>query len=137
MKFTPHLSFNGRCEEAFRFYARSTGGKIVTMMTWGESPMAAQVPPELADKIIHATLAVGDAVIAGADVPSGQYQKPAGVAIVIALTDPAEGERVFNALAEKGTVQMPFEKTFWSPGFGMLKDQFGISWEINCETSAG
>lgn len=133
MKFTPHLSFNGQCEEAFRFYERCTGGKIVVMMTWGESPMAAQVGPELANKIIHATLAVGDAVIAGADVPSAQYRKPAGFHVIIAVNDPAEGERIFNALAEKGTVGMPFQKTFWSPGYGMLEDRFGVSWELNTE----
>ena len=49
------------------------------------------------------------------------------------LKDIAEGERIFNALAENGNVTMPFQKTFWSPGFGMCVDRFGIPWMVNCE----
>lgn len=30
---------------------------------------------------------------------------------------------------------MPLSETFWAVRFGMLVDQFGISWMINCEKS--
>jgi PhnB protein len=69
----------------------------------------------------------------GADSPPGSYQKPTGMNVSLHLKDTAEGERIFKALAENGTMIMPFEKTFWSPGFGMCVDQFGIPWMINCE----
>jgi PhnB protein len=136
MTLTPHLSFNGQCKAAFQFYERCLGGKIVTMLTWGDSPMAAQGPPEIEHKILHATLMIGDSMLAGSDVPPGQYQKPQGCQILIGIDDPVNGERMFKALAENGTVQMPFQKTFWARGFGVLTDQFGISWEINCEQAA-
>jgi PhnB protein len=136
MTLTPHLSFNGQCEAAFQFYERCLGGKIVTMLTWGGSPMATQGPPEIEHKILHATLMIGDSMLAGSDVPSGQYQKPQGCHILIGIDDPMKGELMFNALAENGTVQMPFQKTFWAKGFGVLTDQFGVSWEINCEQAA-
>ncbi len=136
MTITPHLSFNGKCEVAFKFYERCLDGKIVTMLTWGDSPMAAQGPPELENKILHATLMVGDSTLAGSDAPPAQYQKPQGCQVLISIDDPVKGERIFNALAENGTVQMPFQKTFWARGFGVLTDQFGVSWEINCEQAA-
>lgn len=136
MNFTPHLSFDGRCEAAFRFYERCLGGRIITMLTWGDTPMAERVPPGFADKILHATLMTGNGTLAGSDVPPGQYEKPLGFHVLIGIDDPADAERMFNALAENGTVQMPFRKTFWAAGFGVLTDQFGISWEINCEQAA-
>jgi PhnB protein len=133
MTLTPHLSFNGQCEAAFQFYERCLSGKIITMLTWGETPMAT---PEMEHKILHATLMIGDSMLAGSDIPPGQYQKPQGCHVLIGIDDPVKGEHMFNALAENGTVQMPFQKTFWARGFGVLTDQFGISWEINCEQAA-
>jgi PhnB protein len=69
----------------------------------------------------------------GADVPLDHYKQPQGINVSLHLKGIDEGKRIFNALAENGAVQMPFEKTFWSPGFGMCIDQFGIPWMINCE----
>jgi PhnB protein len=136
MTLTAHVSFNGQCEAAFKFYEGCLGGKIVTMLTWGDSPMAAQGPPDFEYKILHATLMFGDSMLAGSDAPPGQYQKPQGFSVLVGIDDPEKGARIFNALAENGTVQMPFQKTFWARGFGVLTDQFGVSWEINCEQAA-
>jgi PhnB protein len=133
MKLNPHISFNGRCEAAFQFYERCLGGKILTMLTYGNSPMAEQAPSEFRGKIVHATLTVGDNVLYGADVVPEQYQPPRGFHLTIGLQDPADAERIFQALSENGTVQMPLQKTFWAVLFGVLVDQYGISWEINCE----
>jgi PhnB protein len=133
MNINPYLNFNGQCETAFKFYERVLGGKITFSMTWGEMPGADQFPAELHSKIMHTTLNAGDAIIMGADSPPGQYQKPTGMNVSIHLKDVAEGKRIFDALAENGSVTMPFEQTFWSPGFGMCVDQFGIPWMINCD----
>ena len=136
MKVNPHLSFNGQCETAFKFYEEVLGGKITFSMTWGEMPGADEFPAETHKLIMHATLSVGDKVLMGADSPPGRYEQPKGINVSLHLKDIAEGERIFNTLSENGTVQMPFEKTFWSPGFGMCVDQFGIPWMINCEPAA-
>ena len=61
------------------------------------------------------------------------YEKPQGFGISLQMTDPAEAERVFNALAENGNIKMPLQETFWAKKFGMLVDRFGIPWMINCE----
>lgn len=134
MKFQPYLNFDGNCEEAFRFYEKVFGGKIEAMMTFGNSPMAGDMSPEGQGKIMHACLMVGDAVLMASDTLAGQYQQPQGNWVSIGgIADSAEGERIFRTLAEGGQVVMPFEKTFWSPGFGMAVDRFGTPWMINCE----
>ena len=132
MQLHPYLTFNGDCETAFRFYEQCLGGNIQTIMTWGDSPMADQVSLEWRDKIIHATLIVGEVALGGSDSPPDRYEKPRGLSVTIQLEDPAEAERIFNALAENGTVQMPIQQTFWASRFGMCVDRFGIPWMVNC-----
>ena len=83
---------------------------------------------------MHARLAVGDEVLMGSDSPPGQqYEVIKGISVALNVNDPAEAERVFNALAENGTIQMPIQSTFWAARFGMLTDQFGVPWMVNCE----
>jgi PhnB protein len=135
LKLVPYLSFNGQCEEAFKLYEKCLDGKIIFMQTYGDSPMGQQTPPELHKRVMHATLAVGDQVLQGSDAPGG-YEKPQGFTVAISLNDAAEAERIFSALAENGTVQMPLEATFWALRFGMVIDRFGIPWMINCEKAA-
>jgi len=130
----PYLNFDGQCAEAFRFYERVLGGKIEVMMTHRESPIAGEVPAEWRDRILHARLAVGDQVLMASDSPPEMYQKPQGLYVSLNVEQSADAQRIFQALAENGTVTMPFEKTFWAAGgFGMLVDRFGTPWMINCE----
>ncbi len=132
MQLNPHLGFNGQCEAAFKFYAKCLGGKIELMMTYGESPMAEQMPAAMRGKIIHATVALGDQRLTGGDVPPESYQKPQGFYVLLNVDDAAKADRIFKTLAENGVVQMPVQETFWALRFGMLVDQFGIPWMINC-----
>src|SRR5678816_4277204 len=133
MTLNPHLAFNGQCEASFKFYEKSLGGKITFMMNYAKSPVAAQFPSDWGNRIMHASLTVGANMLSGSDAPPDRYEKPQGFCVSLGLKDVIEGERIFKALSENGTVQMPFEKTFWAAGFGMLTDQFGIPWIINCE----
>jgi PhnB protein len=133
MQLNPYLQFNGDCEAAFKFYEQSLGGKIIAMMTAEGTPMADQVPKDRLHKIMHARLTVGDTVLMGSDAPPDRYEAPKGFSVTLNTDKPAEAERVFHALAEKGTVQMPIAETFWAQRFGMLVDRFGVPWMINCE----
>lgn len=133
MQLSTHLTFNGQCEEALKFYQKCLGGTIQMMMTWGESPMADQVSAELRDKIIHAALRVGESTLSGGDGPPDQYQEPRSFAVAIQVKDPSEAERVFRELSEGGKVTMPIQQTFWSARFGMCTDRFGVPWMVNCE----
>ena len=133
MQMNPYLSFDGKCETAFKFYEKVLGGKTVMMMKYGESPMAAQTPPESRDKIMHARLAVGDKLLMGSDAPAQMYEPMKGIQVTLGVDQPAEADRIFSALAENGSVRMPIQETFWAQRFGMLVDQFGTPWMINCE----
>ena len=133
MQLNPYLLFNGNCAEALKFYEQTLGGKIETLSTFKGSPAAEHAPPEWGDKVLHASLLVGDQRLMASDAPPGHYEQPKGISVSISLSDRDKGERIFNALAEGGTTTMPFEKTFWASGFGMCTDRFGIPWMVNCE----
>ena len=136
MQLNPYLLFNGNCEAAFKFYERVLGGKIEGMLTHAGTPAEEHVPAEWRDKILHARMTVGDSVLMASDAPPGRYDQPKGFSVSITLKNPADAERIFNALAENGTVHMPFQQTFWSPGFGMCVDRFDIPWMVNSEPAA-
>jgi PhnB protein len=132
MQLSPYLNFNGTCREAFDFYARVLHAEIVMILPFSQTPMADQAPPEARDLIAHAQLRIGDSILMASDA-FGNYQTPQGMSVTLGIDSPEEAERVFNALAEQGTVQMPLAETFWAQRFGVLVDRYGISWMINCE----
>jgi PhnB protein len=133
VKVNPYLNFNGDCAAALKFYEKVLGARVTFSMTWGEMPGADQFPAETHNLIMHASVNIGEDVVMCADSPPGRYEKPTGMNVSIHVKDVAEGESLFNSLAESGNVTMPFQKTFWSPGFGMCVDRFGIPWMVNCE----
>src|SRR5258708_14735081 len=110
MKFSPYLVFSGQCETAFKFYEQCFGGKIIMMMTYAGAPMEAPVPPDWVNKIIHAPLTVGDNVLMGCAAPPELYQTPAAIELSIKVDEPAEADRIFNAPAANGTIQMPIQE---------------------------
>jgi PhnB protein len=126
--------FPGSCAEALDFYRDLFGGELRTF-TYGASPMADSVPPEWRDKLLHATLTIGEQTIMGVDMRPDQFQRPQGFYVVFSPKTKQEAERVFAVLSEGGAVQMPLQDAFWSPAFGVLTDRFGIPWEINCEAA--
>jgi len=136
MKLNTYLHFNGNCEEALNFYVKALGAKPVMMMRYGDSPMAKETAKELHQKILHGRITIGDNVIMASDAPPGRFQDQAGFSINIGVDTPGEAERLFNALSEKAEIGMPMAETFWAQRFGMLKDQFGVPWMVNCEKKA-
>jgi len=125
--------FNGNCAEALKFYEKALGAKIEFSMPFAGSPAADTVPADFGNKILHATILVGDTKVMASDAPPGHYQQPQGISVSLSLDDPAKGEAIFNALSENGQVQMPYQPTFWAAGFGMCTDRFGIPWMVNVE----
>jgi len=131
MKLQPYLYFGGDCRDAMTFYQAVLGGEIATMMTYGEGPPGL-AGTEWQDRILHATLKIGEEELQGSDAPPDRYQPPAGFDVTIALDDLDEARRIFDGLSEGGTVTMPLQETFWTRGFAMLTDQFRVRWMINC-----
>lgn len=136
MQMNPYLSFNGQCEEAFRFYEQRLGAKVEAMVTHEQTPMGDKVSPEWRKKIIHARLGLHGSLLMGGDVPPERYEAPKGFSLSIVADTPEEAERLFEALAEDGTVRIVLQQTFWAACFGMLVDRFGIPWMIQCEKSS-
>jgi PhnB protein len=133
MQVSPYLMFNGNCEEALKYYEQALGATIQFSSTFEGSPACDSVPAGWADKIMHASLKLGDTVVMASDAPPGTYKEPSGISVALGLNDPAKGEQIFNALSDGGQVQMPYQPTFWAAGFGMCVDRFGIPWMINVE----
>ena len=136
MELKPYLMFNGQCAAAFKFYEKVLGGKIKAMLPYAGSAAEDHVPAEWRDKIMHARLIVGDEALMGSDAPPDRFDQPKGFYVTLGVADPAEAERIFQALAENGSVRMPLQQTFWAARFGMLVDRFGTPWMINCEQPA-
>lgn len=134
MQLNPYLTFNGQCEAAFKFYERCLGGKIDALIPHAGTPAEQHTPPEWRNKILHAHLTADGAVLMGSDDPD--YQQPRGLSVSLQVKTPEDAERIFAALSENGTVRLPIQQTFFSPRFGMLTDQFGIPWMINCAPPA-
>ena len=131
MRISPHLCFDGKCREAFQLYQAILGGTILTMLTYGESPMASSTDPQWHDRIVHATLVLEGVELTGVDLIPDAYHRPQGFFITLSVDGVARAQEVFKSLAQGGEIQVPFETTFWSPGFGVLVDRFSIPWEIN------
>jgi PhnB protein len=134
VKIHPSLMFSGTCGDAFRRYASLFGGEIVFLLTYGESPLAQQVPPEWRDKIWFGRLRAGGLDVTAGDIqPRAIYEEPRGFSMVIGVANADQADRLFAGLAEGGEVIMPLQATHWSPRYGVVRDPFGIRWEINCE----
>jgi PhnB protein len=136
MKLNPYLNFPGNCAAAFQFYEQHLGGKITMTITFADSPLADEVPSEWRGKILHTRMMVGDVVLMGGDELPEDYIAPQGFNVTLNVEQTARAERIFAALSESGTVTVPLQETFWAARYGMLMDQFGIPWMINCERAA-
>jgi len=127
----PYLFYNDNCEAAFKFYAKALGGKIEMMLRADEGPPEMKPGPGREKLIMHARMSIDGQVLMASDSPPEHFHKPQGFAVSLTVKDPVEAERKFKALAEGGSINMPFGKTFFSKGFGMCIDQFGIPWMVN------
>jgi PhnB protein len=133
MEAVTYLYFPGNCEAAFRFYEKAIGARIRDLFPYRGSPMESKVPAQMKDKILHAVLDIGDNTLMASDrVGQTGSDGMSGFAIVLNADTPEEAQRLVAALAAGGRITMPLEETFWARAFGMVVDQFGVPWMINC-----
>ena len=130
MQVQPYLFFNGRCEEALEFYRGAVGAEVTMLTRFKDGPEPNMAPPEAGDKVMHASFRVGETTILASDGMGHGQPKFEGFSLSLVVRDLAEDERRFAALSNGGQVQQPIIKTFFSPGFGMLTDRFGVSWML-------
>jgi PhnB protein len=128
----PYLDFNGRCDEAVEFYRHAVGAVVTEPIhRFKDAPDQSMCAPGTGNKVMHMSFRIGDLTMFASDGHCKGQSNFQGVSLSINVTSVAEGERLFAALAEGGQVSMPFAKTFFSPGFGMLTDRFGVPWMIH------
>jgi PhnB protein len=130
MKVQPYLFFDGRCEEAIELYKRVLGAEVLMMMRFKDPPPPGMVPAGSENKIMHASMRIGATEVMASDGRCMGKPSFEGVSPALSVASEAEADRLFNALAEGGQVQMPIGKTFFSPRFGMVADRFGVSWMV-------
>lgn len=141
MQVTPYLCFEGRCEEALRFYADTIGAKVEQLMRFRDAPQAGATADDCGsmpstvtgDKVMHASLRIGDSTIMASDGQCRGSARFDGIALSLVADDDAHAERLFTALSAGGQVQMPLAQTFFASRFGMLADRFGVAWMVVCE----
>lgn len=134
-----YLFFNGRCEEALEFYKSAIGAKVDMLMRFSESPEPpppGMVLPGHENKVMHASFHVGETMIMASD-GCGENQSFQGFSLSLGVATEEEADKYFNALAEGGKVEMPLDKTFWSPRYGMLTDKFGMGWMVSVVQPCG
>ena len=136
MSFNPYVFFSGDCAEAFARYGEIFGGEVNVMTHADLPPDAEPMPGAEPHHVMHAALKIGDALLMGSDDPTGDGGARVGVSVAYTGPDAATSEKAFDALAEGGTVQMPFSKTFWSEGFGVVVDRFGVPWMVDTAEQA-
>ena len=133
MQVQPYLFFDGRCEEAVEFYRKTLGAEVTMLMRFKDSPEPHQpgmIPPGAENKVMHMSFRVGDTTVMASDGQCQGAPSFQGFALSVTVSDAAKAEKVFNALADGGQVQMPLTETFFSPRFGMVADRFGVSWMV-------
>jgi PhnB protein len=128
MQIQPYLFFNGRCDEAIEFYRGSVGAEVAMLMRFKDSPEP--TPPGNEEKIMHATLRIGDTLMHVSDGHCSGTMSFQGFALSLTVSEDAEADSRFAALVDGGQVQMPLAKTFFSSKFGTLTDRFGVMWMV-------
>jgi PhnB protein len=133
VQFQTYLNFDGRCEEALEFYRRALGAEVTMLLRYKDSPepySPDMVPPGTENKVMHSSFRIGDTTAMASDCHSQGKPSFQGFSLSLTVPNEAAAERLFAALGDGGQVQMPLTKTFFSPGFGVVADRFGVSWMI-------
>ena len=131
MQIQPYLFFDGRCEEALAFYRRTLGAEVTMLMRFRDNPEPPpDATPDHADKVMHASVRIGDTTVLASDGRCLGRPTFAGFSLSLTVADDAGAERLFAALADGGEVQMAMTRTFFSSRFGMVADRFGVSWMV-------
>ena len=130
MKLNVYVNYKDNCREAFDFYEKHLGGKILSVTTFGQMPDE-NVPEERKDKIVHARIEIGGTVLMGADIPHAEPMRSAYLTLL--FDEVKDAERIYQLLSEGGEVFMKMEKTNFAERFAMLRDKFGASWMLLCQ----
>lgn len=130
-QLNPYLNFDNNCREAMNFYKDCLGGELV-LQTVGESPaMAAQMPPQMKDRILHSSLTSGDILVMASDMNREKRVEGNTVHLCINCSSENELNAFFSKLSEDGKITEPIADMPWGAMFGTLTDKYGKHWIFN------
>jgi len=132
-QLNPYVNFEGNTEEAFNFYKSVIGGEFTSLVRFKDTPAKDAVPPAEQDKLMHVCLRIGDTMLMGTDaLASMGHRVSSGTNFSLSIHGDTveESQRIFDGLAEGGTITVPFKKEFWGDMFGQLTDKFGMQWMV-------
>lgn len=126
--------FSNNCREAMTRYQEVFGGQL-DVMSFADMPPGEDGPQEVdPDLVMHAALVFGDGdMLMASDDPSGDGGPVTGVSLHWSADSIDDAERIFEALTDGGSVEMPLEEVFWAKRFGSCTDRFGTSWMISVD----
>lgn len=129
-QLNPYLNFNGKCREAMTFYQACLGGELF-MQKGAESPVSAQMPPEMGANVLHSTLTNGSVMMMGPDMMSNAVKSGNSITLFLNCESHEEINEVFGKLSENGQIITPLHQSFWGASFGELTDKYVVLWSIN------
>ena len=128
-----YLTFSGNCKEAMSFYQKCLGGEL-NFQTVGETPMAEQMPDQMKDRILHASLSRDKLILMASDmVPDNGLIRGNSISLSLNCSSEEEINSCYEKLSEGGKKDHPVEQTFWGALFGDLTDKFGNHWLLHFE----
>jgi len=133
MQLEMFINFNGNCREAVEFYAKVFKSTVNNLMTYGEAPPDPNYIVPEADKgrVMYAGIPFGGMTVMFMDYPSGSEMTIGdNIHPTISTDNKDEITRLFNELKEHGEVYAELGQTFFSEWYGMVKDKFGIIWQL-------
>ena len=130
MNVQPYLSFEGRAQEAIDFYKSALGAKVDAVMQFKDAPPEMQANMPNKDKVMHAAFHIGDTQVMATDGQCSGKSQFSGITLTLNAASNGEAEKLFNALAQGGKVNMPLNETFFAHRFGMVADKFGVGWMV-------
>jgi PhnB protein len=130
VRLETYLNYGGTCEAAFRFYEEHLGGKVESIMHFGDNPESAQAHPGLEKSVLHARMTVGGGVLLGADMPPDRFQPMRSAYLTLQFDNDADADRIYALLSDGGEIFMKMDTTFFASRFAMLRDRFGTSWML-------
>ncbi|WP_058304313.1 VOC family protein [Gorillibacterium timonense] len=138
LSITAYLTLDGTAKDAIAFYEQALGAKVISQMSFGEMPETPEYPisEDIKDRISHAMIQIGESQLMFSDTFPGQPVTPGNLISLCITADGFEkSKKLFDALANGGQVLMPFQETFFSPGYGSVVDKFGVNFQVFTESN--
>ncbi len=125
-RITPFLMFNGNAEEAMNFYISLFDEAQIESIFHQED-----------GTVMHATFTLNRQTFMAIDNSNGEHIPfTAAMSLFVTCETEREIDHIFNKLSEEGKILMDLAATPFSVKFAWVEDKYGVSWQLNLETTS-